>query len=72
MYAFVGVDLERLPDFDDQEFAMALLEKQHVLVAPGSSFNVDYRNYFRMTLLPTAKVIDDVFERIDLVLRGMA
>jgi len=72
MYAFVGVDLERLPDFDDEEFAMALLEKQHVLVAPGSSFNVDYRNYFRMTLLPPAKVIDDVFERIDMVLRGMA
>ncbi|MEM7435012.1 MAG: aminotransferase class I/II-fold pyridoxal phosphate-dependent enzyme [Myxococcota bacterium] len=70
MYAFVGADTSKLPDFDDQAFAMELLEKQHVLVAPGSSFNVDYRNYFRVTILPEAQVIDDVFTRIDAVLRG--
>ena len=68
MYAFVGVDKEKLPSFDDQEFAMELLVQKHVLVAPGSSFNVDYRNYFRITLLPQAKVIDDVFVRIAEVL----
>ena len=65
MYAFVGVDTEKLPDFDDLDFAMELLETQHVLVAPGSSFNVDYRNYFRITLLPEAKIIEEVFRRID-------
>ena len=70
MYAFVGADTDKLPDFDDQEFAMELLETQHVLVAPGSSFNVDYRNYFRVTILPQAKVIDDVFERMEQVLLG--
>ena len=70
MYAFVGADTDKLPDFDDQEFAMELLETQHVLVAPGSSFNVDYRNYFRVTILPQAKVIDDVFERMEQVLQG--
>ena len=70
MYAFVGADTDKLPGFDDQEFAMELLEKQHVLVAPGSSFNVDYRNYFRITILPEAKVIDDVFEQIEKVLQG--
>jgi alanine-synthesizing transaminase len=70
MYAFVGVDTGKLPGFDDQQFAMDLLEQQHVLVAPGSSFNVDYRNYFRITLLPQSKIIDDVFGRIDKVLSG--
>ncbi|MEM7135723.1 MAG: aminotransferase class I/II-fold pyridoxal phosphate-dependent enzyme [Myxococcota bacterium] len=70
MYAFVGADTSKLPNFDDQAFAMELLEKQHVLVAPGSSFNVDYRNYFRVTILPEAQVIDDVFTRIDAILRG--
>jgi alanine-synthesizing transaminase len=69
MYAFIGADTNELPDFDDQEFAMELLETQHVLVAPGSSFNVDYRNYFRVTLLPQAKVIDEVFQRMEKVLR---
>jgi alanine-synthesizing transaminase len=49
---------------------MELLETQHVLVAPGSSFNVDYRNYFRITILPEAQVIDDVFERMEQVLQG--
>jgi len=70
MYAFVGADTRKLPQFDDQDFAMELLETQHVLVAPGSSFNVDYRNYFRVTLLPQAKIIDDVFRRIEKVLQG--
>jgi alanine-synthesizing transaminase len=70
MYAFVGADTEKLPGFDDQEFAMELLEQQHVLVAPGSSFNVGYRNYFRITLLPLAKTIDDVFQRMERVLES--
>jgi alanine-synthesizing transaminase len=70
MYAFIGVDTDKLPDFDDHEFALELLETQHVLVAPGSSFNVDYRNYFRITTLPDAQVIEDVFQRINNVLKG--
>ncbi len=71
MYAFVGADTEKLPSFDDQQFAMELLETQHVLVAPGSSFNVDYTNYFRVTILPLAHVIEDVFRRMETVLRAL-
>ena len=52
MYAFIGVRADVLPDFDDQAFAMDLLEQKHVLIAPGVSFNVPYRNYFRITNLP--------------------
>lgn len=70
MYAFIGADTQKLPGFDDQDFAMELLETQHVLVAPGSSFNVDYRNYFRVTMLPEAKVIDEVFRRMEVALRS--
>jgi alanine-synthesizing transaminase len=70
MYAFVGANTDKLPEFDDEAFAMELLETQHVLVAPGSSFNVDYRSYFRITILPQAKVIDDVFQRMEKVLKG--
>ena len=69
MYAFIGVDTDKLPDFDDHDFAMELLESQHVLVAPGSSFNVDYRNYFRITTLPDEQVIEDVFQRSGNVLK---
>ena len=70
MYGFIGVDTDKLPDFDDHVFALELLESQHVLVAPGSSFNVDYRNFFRITILPEHKVIEDVFQRINTVLES--
>jgi alanine-synthesizing transaminase len=70
MYAFVGVDTDLLPQFDDNTFALDLLVQKHVLVAPGVSFNVDYNNYFRITLLPDVVTITDVFGRIEEVLQG--
>ena len=68
MYAFIGVRADVLPDFDDQAFAMDLLEQKHVLIAPGVSFNVPYRNYFRITNLPEPRVLATVFERIEALL----
>jgi alanine-synthesizing transaminase len=65
MYAFIGVKTAELPDFDDQQFALDLLEQKHVLVAPGTSFNVPYRNRFRVTNLPDAATLRDVFGRIE-------
>ena len=65
MYAFVAVDTEAIPSFDDQEFALDLLEQKHVLVAPGVSFNVPYRNHFRITNLPDAATLKTVFQRIE-------
>jgi alanine-synthesizing transaminase len=65
MYAFIGVDSAQLPQFDDQQFALDLLEQKHVLVAPGVSFNVPYRNHFRVTTLPDADTLRAVFGRIE-------
>jgi alanine-synthesizing transaminase len=72
LYAFIGVRSDVLPDFDDQEFAFDLLEHKHVLVAPGSSFNVPYRNHFRITNLPEPRVLTEVFARIDELLESYA
>jgi alanine-synthesizing transaminase len=72
MYAFVGVDRQVLPDFDDQQFTLDLLEQKHVLVAPGVSFNVPYRNHFRVTNLPDAVTLKDVFGRIEELLNAYA
>jgi alanine-synthesizing transaminase len=44
------------------------LERKHVLVAPGSSFNVPYRDHFRVTLLPDADLMADVLARIESLL----
>lgn len=69
MYAFVGVKKDVLPTFDDQKFALELLERKHVLLAPGTSFNVPYKNYFRVTLLPDWETMREVFGRIHDLLR---
>ena len=69
MYGFVRVATERLgaagAGFSDQAFALELLERKHVLVAPGSSFNVPYADHFRVTLLPDAALMTDVMGRIE-------
>jgi alanine-synthesizing transaminase len=74
LYAFVQVRSDVLPDFDDQRFALDLLETKHVLVAPGVSFNFPQRNCFRITNLPEREVLTTVFERIEELLdaRGAA
>jgi alanine-synthesizing transaminase len=71
MYAFPSIDMSQFEAFDDQVFALELLEKKHVLIAPGSSFNVAYRNHFRLTTLPTERKMQSVFERIEDVLDSM-
>jgi len=68
MYAFIRLDPVLAGRLDDQRFALELLESRHVLVAPGSSFNTDYTDHFRVTTLPDPDVISDVFERIDSLL----
>jgi len=72
MYGFIRVHAERLPGgvagFDDQAFALDLLERKHVLVAPGSSFNVPYRDHFRVTFLPDSEQMADVCGRIESLL----
>lgn len=72
MYAFIGVDHDLLPQFDDEAFALDLLEQQHVLVAPGSSFNVPYRSHFRITTLPPAETLRTVLAGIEALLDSWA
>ena len=72
LYSFVQVREDVLPDFDDQVFALNLLESKHVLVAPGVSFNVPYRNCFRITNLPEPQVLSTVFSRIEEVLEAQS
>lgn len=73
LYAFVRVNTDLLPEpFDDQKFALDLLEQKHVLVAPGSSFNVPYKDHFRITLLPDEDDMKEVLTRMTQVLKEYA
>ncbi len=72
LYGFPGVVGDAAKGFDDHRFALEMLEDESVLIVPGSSFNVPYRNHFRVTLLPEAEQLRDVFSRIDRVLSRYA
>lgn len=72
LYAFPAVVGDAAKGFDDHSFALELMNEEGVLVVPGSSFNVPYRHHFRVTLLPEATVMGDVFARIDRALARRA
>ena len=72
LYAFPGVTGDAAKGFDDHAFALELLETEDVLIVPGTSFNVPYRNHFRVTLLPPPELVGEVFARIDRVLTRLA
>jgi alanine-synthesizing transaminase len=72
IYAFPRIKASELPDIDDQQFALDLLERKHVLVAPGTSFNVPYRNSFRITNLPDVATLKVVFTRTEELLSDYA
>lgn len=65
LYAFPAVTGDAALGFDDHAFAADLLEHESVLIVPGSSFNVGYRNHFRVTLLPEPAQLREVFQRIE-------
>jgi alanine-synthesizing transaminase len=72
LYAFPGVDLVKIPRFDDRRFAMELLDTEHVFITPGSGFNVPYTNHVRFTFLPDEDTITEVFTRVERVLERWA
>ena len=72
LYGFPAVIGDAAHGFDDHAFALEMLETEDVLIVPGSGFNVPYRNHFRVTLLPEAPVLCEVFARIDRVLSRRA
>ncbi len=72
MYAFPAVKADAIPDFDDHRFAAELLEQKHILIVPGSSFNIEQRNHFRITLLPEADQLVQAFEKIEDLLEELA
>lgn len=68
LYGFVGVDRRSVPQFKDVDFAMKLLEEEHVLVVPGSSFDAPYDDHFRVTFLPDEETLREVFRRMERLL----
>jgi alanine-synthesizing transaminase len=72
LYGFPSVVGPAAEGFEDHAFALEMLENEDVLIVPGTSFNVPYRNHFRVTLLPEPAQLREVFARIDRVLARRA
>jgi alanine-synthesizing transaminase len=72
MYAFPSIDTHKIPHFNDAKFAAELLEREHVLVVPGSGFNIAKTNHMRLTFLPPEDTMSEVFVRMERVLADMA
>ncbi len=72
LYGFPRVVGAAARDFDDHAFALEMLEQEDVLIVPGTSFNGPYRDHVRVTLLPDADVLREVFARIERVLARRA
>lgn len=68
MYGFPSINQAVLPDFHDHQFALDLLEKQHILIVPGTSFNFSPVNFFRTTFLPEPALLQTVFEKMNEIL----
>ncbi|MDX1625432.1 MAG: aminotransferase class I/II-fold pyridoxal phosphate-dependent enzyme [Wenzhouxiangellaceae bacterium] len=72
MYAFPSVRVDRDAGFDDHAFAERVLEEAHVLVVPGTSFNIADPRHFRITLLPEPGRLTGALEAIDAILEASA
>lgn len=65
IYAFPALRDGLLPGFDDQAFALDLLEHEHVLLTPGSGFNLTDSRHLRLTLLPEPAMMAEVLTRLE-------
>ncbi len=65
MYAFPSIRCASAADFDDHAFAARLLEQKHILIVPGSSFNISDTRHFRITLLPEPVQLQQAISAID-------
>ncbi len=68
MYALPAVLSPAEDGFDDHAFAASLLEQAHILIVPGTSFNISDTRHFRITLLPEPKQLQHAVAAIDALL----
>ena len=68
LYMFPRID-NRFKVRDDHDFAARLLREKHILLVPGSGFNYNSPNHFRMVLLPSPEQLSGAVKAIDELLK---
>ena len=56
-YCFPKLDVDKFNIHDDTQFAIDLLEQQHVLITSGTGFNWPAPDHFRIVMLPDVDTI---------------
>lgn len=63
-YLFPRLDAKKFNITSDKQFARDLLQATNILVVPGSGFDWDEPDHFRIVMLPEAPVLHDAMTRI--------
>ncbi len=69
-YIFPKLDVKKFNITNDKKFAHDLLHAENILVVPGSGFDWDEPDHFRIVMLPEAEVLRDAVKRIGRFLDG--
>ncbi len=63
-YLFPKLDVAKFGITDDKKFARDLLHATNILVVPGSGFEWEAPDHFRLVMLPDAKTLSAAMERM--------
>mgnify|MGYP005749058105 CR=1 FL=1 len=63
-YMFPKLDMKKFKIENDQQFALDLLTEQHVLLVPGTGFNYQQHDHFRVVYLPEPKELSYTLDRL--------
>jgi alanine-synthesizing transaminase len=64
LYLFPRLDPQVYPIDDDEEWALALLRSQKLLVSHGRGFNWPYPDHFRLVALPEEATLREAIARL--------
>lgn len=69
-YIFPKLDVKKFNITDDRKFARDLLHATNILLVPGSGFDWETPDHFRIVMLPKAEVLRDAVSRMGSFLDG--
>ena len=69
-YLFPKLDVKKFHITDDKKFARDLLHAANILLVPGSGFDWQEPDHFRIVMLPQAEVLKDAMRRLGEFLDG--
>jgi len=63
-YIFPKIDTKKFHILEDQQFALDFLREKRVLIVPGSGFNWQQPDHFRIVYLPRIEVLNEATDKL--------